>query len=460
MERNEVIVQSLEKRIKELLATPGLSITEIAQILDVSSTYLKTTFPRGKQAPIIEFNVQQFINDEAGKLQPIRLPETIISSSQVITPPDVLDRVVAPGNGLGMEPKEYIPRTRYLVDVLTSLNLPYSIVTGQNTPEMTRQESYQIFLVPSQEKVVFVNNEQGNATFVVHRVKDQAEWVQLSERGKRELKSGELNHEVSVLKWTGKVDVWKQEISNFLKTVPETSEKKIFQRPKNETEALEQLEQAFEKWRALPTSQQGPRGVFNARWLRKNGYDNLYFWTIDNVSLVNLLARTTKQELKESFVSQKKNFSRTEVIAELEQAFEKWQSLPSDKRGQFNGNWLRGNGFDIVYIWARNENVLLTDLVKESKIEPLKVSFAKQEQKLNRTFDGAVIELEEAFALWQSLSVDKQGAFNGRWLEKNGYYGLNQWVRKNNFSIADLVEKSRVEVLKSVFVKPKKRRSH
>ncbi|KKU14207.1 MAG: hypothetical protein UX20_C0004G0034, partial [Candidatus Magasanikbacteria bacterium GW2011_GWC2_45_8] len=78
------------------------------------------------------------------------------------------------------------------------------------------------------------------------------------------------------------------------------------EQPYTETSALAKLEEAFQKWQALPKE---TRGKFNFAWLDNNGFGGLTNWcrrkTSDgktaNIPLEDLVAVSVDEELKKSF---------------------------------------------------------------------------------------------------------------------------------------------------------------
>jgi predicted HTH domain antitoxin len=95
---------------------------------------------------------------------------------KVFVPPDREDKfLVTPGNG-GWKEREYIPRLLTLVYILENdldLKLKDSqditINQGINDKEMMRKESYIRVSIPELNRIVYICNEEGNASFVFDR---------------------------------------------------------------------------------------------------------------------------------------------------------------------------------------------------------------------------------------------------------------------------------------------------
>ena len=201
--------------------------------------------------------------------------------------------------------------------------------------------------------------------------------------------------------------------------------------------ALEELEKAFEEWKALPSEK---RNKFSPRWLIDNGYNGLYQWSRKNTLLPDLVKLSANAELKNNFETLR---SLETAVKELEEAFIKWQALSSQKKGKFNSHWLQNNGYSALVAWSFRNTTLL-DLVVLSTNKELKDGFKKMERVVAQTVEASVKKLEEAFEQWQALPLESRGKFHKKWLEDHGYRGLLFWS-DNNISLSELVVLSRNE---------------
>ncbi|MBI5229684.1 MAG: hypothetical protein HY981_00005, partial [Candidatus Magasanikbacteria bacterium] len=189
----------------------------------------------------------------------------------------------------------------------------------------------------------------------------------------------------------------------------------------------------------------------------------------ENIPLGVLVARSSNQELKNSFEKREQEEPYTEAssLAKLEEAFKKWQELSEETKGRFNSKWLENNGFEGLYNWGKRKtseggakNIPLGVLVARSSNQELKNSFEKQEQEEPYTEASALAKLEEAFKKWQELPEETRGKLNSKWLEKNGFKGLYNWCIKKtseggakNIPLEDLVARSSNQELKNSFEK-------
>lgn len=231
----------LEQNILKLLK-PGIRLEDVADILDAKQ-FLRYQPGYGKRAPGVGFDVAGFVNQEMGKLKPIILPDKIETTNDVIIPPDSQELLIGDKGG-ELEERKLIPRTRYLIELLTDMKLDYSVISGIVDKRMMRQNPYVAFVVPSIKKVVFVNNEEGNRTFIIHNAepKDEDHYAALT---KEELKALEPSAKVSHIVWLGNPGDWKTMVSEGLLKTPElvTPEAKV-----EKSEKGEELQNRPEGW--------------------------------------------------------------------------------------------------------------------------------------------------------------------------------------------------------------------
>lgn len=145
----------------------GMDIEEIARMLDAEQ-YLYQKTKKGHTATGL--NAQNYLNTEARKPQPIKLPEHTTKLKDTILPPD--EGEIITGSGAGWEEGDPIPRSRYLQELLTELGLEYSLIDGTNTKNMVRRFSYKGFVIPDANKLVMVNDQEGEATYIIHSIEE------------------------------------------------------------------------------------------------------------------------------------------------------------------------------------------------------------------------------------------------------------------------------------------------
>ncbi len=216
-----------------------------------------------------------------------------------------------------------------------------------------------------------------------------------------------------------------------------------------ETTALARLEEAFTIWDSLPPE---TRGKFNANWLRKNQFSGVFNWAKENLSLEELVDKSSSEELKKNFESLER-YTTTTALEKLEMAFSMWSTLPPETRGRFNSFWLKNNGLTGVINWCR-KNTPLDELINRSENQELKNAFEKRPDKYTEA--TALARLESYFATWEALPQETRGKFNITWLlTQPGFNGLYDWT-KSNTAMQDLVAKSNNQVLQDSFEKEKK----
>lgn len=467
---NEALAHSVSQRIFELASSNNHNLKTIAEMLG-ATRYLTLEEVGKGYAPVWRLDVRGFIGDlkQSHQLHDLSMPKDIVVSNSIILPPDHGELFT--GSGRGIEAKKIIPRSRYLIEVLTGLGLSYSVHEGQNTPNMMRGLSYQAFVIPQVNKIIFINNEEGNATFLVHDImKDDVdgELQFYTALTKDQLKA--LGPEkVSVVQFDKTPDQWKEEITRIImegapirpipdaiptfnhelpQSIPDSL--KIKPTERNEESAIKELEQAFDTWKQQDEKK---RGKFNISWLDNNGYSALRAWSRreGHISIVDLVAKSQNKELQNSFdiQSQSQPYTEALAIAKLIEAFNKWASLPKKERGLFNTFWLKEHGYGGLYNWSK-KNTSFVDLVVKTGNKRLKRAFKKEKKSQPYTEAFVIVKLIEAFKKWKALPADNRGDFNVKWMSKNGYKGLYSWSL-DHILIPNLVKKINNKELHDAF---------
>ncbi len=111
------------------------------------------------------------------------------------------------------EPPKTIPRTNMLIKMLKEYGIEsneYIIISGRNNPDTVRQQSYKMFLLPKIDKMVFVCDEEGNATFILHQLAADTDNIKkIYSLKKSELKV--MNELVDQINWTNQKE-WEEQI--------------------------------------------------------------------------------------------------------------------------------------------------------------------------------------------------------------------------------------------------------
>lgn len=204
---------ALNTKIASLIEQ-GADLNRLAELLGAEE-FIEHHSTRGKRGAVRRLDVVSFIDwtlqSAEGRSYGLRLPEHMLVLDGVILPPDEGEGVKK-GSGVGMEAKEYIPRTRYLIDLLSEMKIEYAVIDGTNTDEMMRQLSYKAFLLPTLGKMVLVCDEEGNATYIVNNVRGEGGWRRFIGMQKSELRTLQDNGEVEVVIYSGDSEIWKQGI--------------------------------------------------------------------------------------------------------------------------------------------------------------------------------------------------------------------------------------------------------
>ncbi|MBI5229992.1 MAG: hypothetical protein HY981_01695 [Candidatus Magasanikbacteria bacterium] len=214
----EDLALRITTKLNELIAhNPSVPLGTIAELLGAQDFFTMVDAGGHGRTPVYHLDVREFVADLKNKkeLQDLTLPAEFTMGAGVIVPPDTGE--IISGNGGGLETKQIFPRTRYLIEVLTDLKLPYEIHDGINTPDMMRTLSYKAFVLPTINKLVLVCNEEGNATFIVHKLEidehGQSDWKKYASMTKGQLRELGLQ-QVSVVIYNQTSSEWKTEIKD------------------------------------------------------------------------------------------------------------------------------------------------------------------------------------------------------------------------------------------------------
>lgn len=218
-ERRQKYQREITEKIDAMLSS-GMSVSDVARLL-AAEEFL--TIEQGKhRSPVFHFRAADFARAEARKGAALLLPDAVLRRPGVTLPPG--EGEVVTGRGTGIEKKEIIHRGRAVVEALSGMTLRYRLGEGAMTKDMMRTFGYQDFYIPSIQKLILANDEEGNATFVVHNVPDEEEKiVHILTRTKEDLRSAAASGMVSVLEFPKgggsaeeKMRRWQQDLQEIL----------------------------------------------------------------------------------------------------------------------------------------------------------------------------------------------------------------------------------------------------
>lgn len=205
----------LQSQVLRLMNDTKLPIRDIARMLNAEN-FLQSG-PKGS----VTFKVKDWSNDEVTRAtsenRPIvKLPFLADQINETILPPGQGEIITGSGNGdmVDFDNRNIIHRTKALIDLLSGMNLNYKLINGTNDPNMIRQLSYTVVILPEKQKVIFVNDEENNATYIVHDVTEN--WKTYQQMTKDELKEQMVSGKVSRVVFDKSMDGWKNEISQII----------------------------------------------------------------------------------------------------------------------------------------------------------------------------------------------------------------------------------------------------
>lgn len=210
------IKNEINTKLSELLKQ-GVLLDDIVELLDAQE-FLEHIETGKRHSDVAHFDVDGFIKKRTSENRKFSLPEEYIKIDETILPPSELEPKTGAGNG-GFKEAGIIPRSTMLMETLTEMKLKYSVIEGKNDPRMVRKLSYFIFDIPSIQKLVLVNDEEGNATFIIHKAREE-EWKNYMKMTKSEL--SEMSYDiVSSFNYPNKEkegheERWKEKIKDIL----------------------------------------------------------------------------------------------------------------------------------------------------------------------------------------------------------------------------------------------------
>ncbi len=217
------------------LLNSGVNLHQLAELLGAEDFLETRGSGRRKHGTVTSINVSEFVSwvvqSSSRQKHAVSFPVHMATLGDVILPPDKQE--IRTGSGTGFEMAEYIPKTRYLIDLLSEMGLQYSVVDGTNTENMMRQLSYKAFLLPQIGKMVLVCDEGGNATFVVHAPSLEGAWKKFIQMKKSELYSLENEGTLESIFYHNDMGGWKDQIQQALgKTEKTETERKWYTQKK------------------------------------------------------------------------------------------------------------------------------------------------------------------------------------------------------------------------------------
>lgn len=145
------------------------------------------------------------------------LPQEFEFVDRVLVPPG--EGEIKTGSGAGLEEKEVFNRTQYLSEFLNKHSIQYDTpIAGKNTPSMMRGDhTYFLFFLPKLNITIFVNNQEGNATFLFYTVPDKEAALGIADLKKEEYPDLEKNlYPFQSLDWAGGRTIWEERLLDYL----------------------------------------------------------------------------------------------------------------------------------------------------------------------------------------------------------------------------------------------------
>src|SRR3989338_1535435 len=205
---------AFQSRLLALLAAPGIKLRRIAALLDAELYLIEEKTRKGS---VLRFDVRRYAHDQRSAGRFYRLPDTYRPTQDVILPPG--DGEIHSGEG--GEPyreTEVIHRTIAVIDLLSQMSEPYDLIDGTTTSRMVRRLSYVAFVLKERRKLLLVNDEEKNATYMVHFVQDDRETQEYLQSRKDDLRDLQKRHPelVSVLEFRGSMESYVEDLRELI----------------------------------------------------------------------------------------------------------------------------------------------------------------------------------------------------------------------------------------------------
>lgn len=135
---------------------------------------------------------------------------------------------------------------------MEEMDLEYTLIEGENTDEMMRQREYIPFAISDKQRLVFICNEEGNATYIVESEDPEGGWEQYAGMTKDELR--EMRSEVGgvdLVGWSGESESWKEKVRKVLEidNLKKLKERKTTTNKEKKDEPRTESELAPEGWK-------------------------------------------------------------------------------------------------------------------------------------------------------------------------------------------------------------------
>ncbi len=223
----EQLQSKSELKIRQCIDS-GMTLAEVVRLLGAEQ------FVRIREDDVratYDIDIAGYLAHQLASQTTLLLPERIVVDDEIYAEPDDTVRAFGVakdfGSGSGLDERKIVPRSNYLLQVLTELGVPSELHVGKTkkgAKKTARSLSYQIYLLPTLRKLVRVNDEEGEATLIVHDVDvhNEEEWKLYARMSKRTLealgveKATRISYPEHPREEEGKAAVWKAEIARAL----------------------------------------------------------------------------------------------------------------------------------------------------------------------------------------------------------------------------------------------------
>ena len=177
------------------------------------------------------------------------IDKTILPTTKNETPS------IKKGEGGFKKPIE-IPRIRMFIDLLSDIGITpdkYDCIVGQNDQNMIRTLSYVMFVLKEIKKMIFVCNEEENATYVIYGQCDNAEkYYSLSKNEIQNLISSNFGKKII---WKNKEN-WKKEILEEIENISNNDVSKLSDEELKKIVSIEKIKNREKPYETIEEAKQ------------------------------------------------------------------------------------------------------------------------------------------------------------------------------------------------------------
>ena len=335
------------------------------------------------------------------------IDKTILPTTKNETPS------IKKGEGGFKKPIE-IPRIRMFIDLLSDIGITpdkYDCIVGQNDQNMIRTLSYVMFVLKEIKKMIFVCNEEENATYVIYGQCDNAEkYYSLSKNEIQNLISSNFGKKII---WKNKEN-WKKEILEEIENISNNDVSKLSDEELKKIVSIEKIKNREKPYETIEEAKQAVKRLEITSQLeyKKRYKEDLKLPSNPSSTYKNkgwnewsdFLGKEKKEKPYKTIEEAKQAVKRLKIqfIEEYYKRYKEDPMLPASPRRKYKNSW---NG------WS--------DFLRDEKREEF--YFLEEAKRAVKR-----LEIQSIEEYWQRYKEDPKLPSNPG--GKKGYYKNKGWA--------------------------------